>query len=134
MKYFLIALMFFFATAHAGDEPEAMIANSMIFRKFDQSLFDSAQAEGKPILVIVSKSDCPGCRTQAPTLAKILKESEYKDIEVFQTDFVNQPDLAKKFNAAGWTLLIAYKGKTEVNRAYGLMKPSQLKQFLITLK
>lgn len=117
-----------------NDYPEQMIENSLIFRKYDQTLFDRAQAEGKPILVIISKSDCPGCRTQAPTLAKILKDNEYKAIEVFQIDFINQPDLAKKFNAPGWTLLIGYKGKVEVNRQFALKRPSELKQFLKSLK
>ena len=116
-----------------GDQSEAMIENSLIFRKYDQAMFDRAQAEGKSILVIVSKSDCPSCRVQAPTLAKVLKESKYGNIEIFQTDYINQPDLNKKFNATGWTLLIGFKGTREVNRSYGLKRPSELKNFLMTL-
>lgn len=116
-----------------NDQPEAMIENSLIFRKYDQAMFERAQAAGKSILVIISKSDCPGCRVQAPTLAKILKESKYGNIEIFQTDFINQPDLNKKFNTTGWTLLIGYKGSKEISRAYGLKRPSELKNFLMPL-
>ena len=146
MKFLIIASMLVFGAVQAqqpqqqapqqteNDYPEQMIENSLIFRKYDQALFDRAQAEGKPILVIISKGDCPNCRLQAPTLQKILKESEYKDIEVFQIDFINQPDLAKKFNAPGWTLLIGFKGKMEVNRQFALKSPSELKQFLKSLK
>ena len=114
----------------ADDQPEPMIENSLIFRKFDLQLFEMAQKQGRSILLIFSKFDCPGCRTQAPTLAKILKDPEYKNIEIFQIDYLKQTDLNKKFNAPGWTLLVGFKGTNEVQRAPGLKQPSHLRNFL----
>lgn len=136
MKYFLIFWMLLTTTVFAQqtkDEPEPMIENSLIFRKFDSALFEKAQSSGKSILLIFSKSDCPGCRTQAPTLAKILKEPEYKDLEIFQIDFMKQQDLNTRFDAKGWTLLVGFKGTKEVRREFALKRPSELKQFLNSL-
>ena len=136
MKYLLMLWMLVATTVFAqqnSDAPEPMIENSLIFRKFDNALFEKAQSEGKPILLIFSKFDCPGCRTQAPTLAKILKDPQYKDIEIFQIDFMKQQDLNKRFDAKGWTLLVAYRGSKEVKRDFGLKRPSELKNFLSTL-
>lgn len=135
MKYLVVFFMLFSTLVFAQDtdQPEPMIENSLIFRKYDQQLFDKAQADNKPILLIFSKFDCPGCRTQAPTLAKVLKNPDYKNIEIFQIDFLKQQDLNKKFDAKGWTLLVGFKGKKEINREFGLHKPSQLNRFLKAL-
>jgi thiol-disulfide isomerase/thioredoxin len=114
----------------ADDQPEPQIANPMIFNKFDSAAFEKAQAGGKKILLVFTKYDCPGCKAQVPTLAKLLKNSEYKDIEVFQIDYLNQPELNKRFQITGWTILVGFKGTTEISRAPGLKSPSQINKFL----
>jgi thiol-disulfide isomerase/thioredoxin len=99
-------------------------------RKFEDALFLQAQAAGKPILLVFSKSDCPNCTLQAPTLERLLKEDEFKGIEVFQIDFVNQKDLAARFNMNAWSALIGMKGADLRFRSVGLTKPADLRREL----
>ena len=114
----------------AEDQPEPRISNSLILRPFNNEQFEKAQKDNKNIVLVFSKADCPGCRAQIPTLIKVLKEPEFQSIEVFQIDFINQPDLNKKFNVPGWTHLVGFKGNKEVKRAAGAKSPSQIRTFL----
>ena len=114
----------------ADDQPEPRIPNSLVLRKFNDALFEKAQKEGKLTLLVFSKSDCPGCTAQVPTLLKVLKDSTFQGIEVFQIDFINQPDLNQRFNVRGWTHLLAYKSGREIKRSAGQKSPSQIRNFL----
>ena len=114
----------------ADDQPEPRIPNSLVLRKFNEALFEKAQKEGKLTLLVFSKSDCPGCTTQVPTLLKVLKDSAFQGIEVFQIDFINQPDLNQRFNVRGWTHLLAFKSGREIKRSAGQKSPSQIRNFL----
>lgn len=122
-----------FAKPTPGDESETpgpRVANSLILRKFDDATFTEVQAAGKPILLVFSKSDCPNCTLQAPTLERLLKEDEFKGIEVFQIDFVNQKDLAARFNMNAWSALLGMKGAEIRFRSVGLTKPADLRREL----
>lgn len=114
----------------ADDQPEPRIPNSLVLRKFNEALYEKAQKDGKMTLLVFSKSDCPGCTAQVPTLLKVLKDSAFQGIEVFQIDFINQPDLNQRFNVRGWTHLLAFKSGREIKRSAGQRSPSQIRNFL----
>jgi hypothetical protein len=59
-----------------------------------------------------------------------LKEEEFKSVEVFQVDFINQKELAQRFNAQGWTVILGFKGAEYRVRMQGLNRPSDLRREL----
>jgi thiol-disulfide isomerase/thioredoxin len=113
-----------------NDQPGPKISNSLVLRKYDEALFREAQNSGRPIIVVFSKSDCPGCTLQVPSLQRVLKDEEFKSIEVFQVDFINQREIAQRFNTQAWTAIIGFKGAEYRLRMQGLNRPSDLRREL----
>lgn len=86
---------------------------------FEQSRFEAAQKEGRPILVHIRASWCPTCAVQKPILDKLTAEPEFKNLIVFTVDFDAQKDVVRQFHAQMQSTLIAFKGKTETDRSVG---------------
>ena len=99
-------------------------------QKFDQKVFDAAQAAGKPILIEVTAPWCPTCKAQAPILSKLKGESRFKDLEAFNIDFDSQKDLLRKFNVRMQSTLIVFKGKQEAGRSTGDTNAGSIEQLL----
>jgi thiol-disulfide isomerase/thioredoxin len=111
-----------------NDQPGPRVTNSLVLRRFDDALFRAAQTSGRPILLVFSKADCPGCTLQVPSLQRVLKEDEFKAVEVFQVDFINQRELAQRFNIQGWSVILGFKGTEYRVRMQGLNRPSDLRK------
>lgn len=90
---------------------------------FDPAAFQAAQKAGKPILVEVSAPWCPICKAQKPVIAKLAKDSRFKDLQVFDVDFDSRKDVLRLLNARMQSTLIVYKGETEVGRSVGETQP-----------
>lgn len=63
---------------------------------FNKKSFESAQKEGKAIMVDVYASWCPTCKAQHKDLEAIFKEDQFKDVVSFKLDFDNK-DLVRSF-------------------------------------
>ena len=102
-----------------------MAAPSLAAEKVDYTpaAFDAALSGGNPILVWIHASWCPTCKAQAPTLAKIEAESQYKDLMVFRVDFDSQKDAVKRFGARMQSTLIAFRDGRETGRSVGDTDP-----------
>jgi thiol-disulfide isomerase/thioredoxin len=107
-------------------------AEAITKRMYDQKAFDAAQAAGRSILVEVHASWCPVCKRQRPILAKLGKESRFKNMVSFEIDFDTQKDLLRKFNVQKQSTLIAFKGRREVARSTGDTNPQSIEQLLAT--
>jgi thiol-disulfide isomerase/thioredoxin len=94
-------------------------ASAMDKKPFDAKAFEAAQAAGKPILIEVHAPWCPTCKAQEPILARLSKNTKFKDVVRFNIDFDSQKDLLRRFNARTQSTLIAFKGKQEVGRSAG---------------
>lgn len=86
---------------------------------FTPAALQAAQASGKPILVEVSAPWCPTCRAQKATLARLLPESAYADLVVFDVDFDSQKPALKRLRATQQSTLIVFRGEREAGRSLG---------------
>ena len=97
---------------------------------FSAAAFESAQKDGKPILVVVSAPWCPICKTQKPILARLAAEPRFKELQVFDIDFDGQKDLLRRFNARMQSTLIVFKGEAETGRSVGETQPEWIEGLL----
>ena len=93
---------------------------------YSPAAFDAALNSGKPVLVWIHASWCPTCKAQAPTLAKIEADPQYKDLTVVRVDFDSQKDAVKRFGARMQSTLIAFKDGKEIERSVGETDPAAL--------
>jgi thiol-disulfide isomerase/thioredoxin len=110
----------------------AVQAHAFESKPFDQSAFEAAQGEGKPILVDVFAPWCPTCRAQQAILEKLRQNPAYDGVVVFKVDYDNQKDVVKSFAAQRQSTLIAFNGITETGRSVGDTRPDSVESLLKT--
>jgi thioredoxin len=107
----------------AGFSAPALAAEQI---DYSPAAFDAALKSGKPVLVWIHASWCPTCKAQAPTLAKLEAEPQYKDLTVVRVDFDSQKAAVKRFGARMQSTLIAFKDGKEIGRSVGETDPAAL--------
>lgn len=86
---------------------------------FVPTSFEAALKTGKPILVEVSASWCPVCKTQAPILNEIVAQSRFKDLVFLDIDFDSQKEALRGLRVIQQSTLIVFKDGREVGRSVG---------------
>ncbi|MGY3236281.1 MULTISPECIES: thioredoxin family protein [unclassified Bradyrhizobium] len=111
----------------AGLAPAASAATEM---PFTAQAFDSAQHEGKPILVHITAPWCPYCAKQRPILDSIESEAAFKDLVVYNVDFDTQKDIVRSLGAQKQSTLIVFHGAAEKGRSTGDTDANSIKTLL----
>ncbi|HEY8085578.1 MAG TPA: thioredoxin family protein [Methylophilaceae bacterium] len=94
-------------------------ANAVMVKPFDQPSFDEARNDGKPLLVMVHASWCPTCRAQAKAVDALMTKPEFANFQILRVDYDKQKGFVDLLRAPRQSVLIVYKGKTEVARSLG---------------
>ena len=103
--YILIFLIFAFS------------ANSMEKKTtFDKKLFDTAQLNGKVVVVSSWTKYCSSCASQMKVLDKA--KNDFDNIEIFSFNITNK-EIAKLFDVQYQTTLLIFKDNKEVYRSIG---------------
>lgn len=97
---------------------------------FEHAAFAAAQAEGRPILVVVSAPWCPICKAQKPILAQLATDKRFAALAIFEIDFDSQKALLRRFDARSQSTLIAFKGAREMGRSVGETQPEWIEGLL----
>lgn len=111
--------LFTFAAGAAAMISGSLAASAAEETPFSRQAFETAQDQGKSILVEIHASWCPTCQAQKPILAKLFGEAQFKDLAVFRVDFDNQKAEVHRFKATVQSTLITFKGKQEIARSVG---------------
>ena len=103
--YILIFLIFAFS------------ANSMEKKTtFNKKLFDTAQSDGKVVVVSSWTKYCSSCASQMKVLDKA--KNDFDNIEIFSFNIKNK-EIAKLFGVQYQTTLLIFKDNKEVYRSIG---------------
>jgi len=102
---------------------------------FDQAKFQTAQAQGRPIVVDISAPWCPTCKAQKPIIESLSADPAHNDLIVFHVDFDSQKNVVRTLGAQLQSTLIAYRGASETGRSVGDTNPKSISAlFRSTLK
>ena len=85
---------------------------------FNIEVFDSAQNEGKIVVVHSWNKNCNTCSKQKPILKKAQKD--FKNIIFMNFEQTRNKDIAKLLMIDYWTTIVVYKDNKELAREIGL--------------
>lgn len=105
-------------------------AQAAAVQPFNVSAFETAEKQGRSILVDVYADWCPICRAQHEALSKILPRPEFKNLMVFRLNFDTQKDAWTKFGVQRQSTLIAFHGRKEVGRSIAATGSASIEQLL----
>jgi thiol-disulfide isomerase/thioredoxin len=94
-------------------------ASAVTVKPFDQASFDQMRQDGKPVLVMVHASWCPTCRAQSKAIDSLMTKPEFANYQILRVDYDKQKGFVDMLRAPRQSVLIVYKGKTEVARSLG---------------
>lgn len=86
---------------------------------YDAATFASLQAAGRPVVIDVYADWCPTCKAQAPIVADLVKQPEFKDFTVLKVNYDTQKNVRRELDVPKQSTLIVFRGKREVARSVG---------------
>ena len=100
---------------------------------FTPEVFEAAQAAGKPIMIEITAPWCPVCKVQGGIIKTLMNKPEFKNVQIMKVDFDSEKDALKTFKVSQQSTLIAFKGKTEINRSTGETAPGAIESLFKAL-
>ena len=86
---------------------------------FDKAQFDTAVAQGKPVIVDFSAGWCPTCRAQKPIVEGLMKEKKFEPVTLFVADYDKETALKKQLGVGQQSTFVVFKAGKEVGRSTG---------------
>ena len=101
----------------------AILGSATVFaadiQTFSQARFETAQAEGRPIVVDIAAKWCTTCAAQKPIIERLAADPAYREMIIFHVDYDNQKDVVRSLGARWQSTLIAFNGAAETARSVG---------------
>lgn len=104
-------------------------SQALELKPFTAEALAAAQQAGQPVAVHFHAEWCPTCKLQEKSLHQLKAESGL-DMTVLVADYDKEKDLKRQHKVRSQSVLIVFKGSTEVARSAGETKPEQLRQAL----
>ena len=109
-----------------------LISNDVLaFEKttnFTFEKFETAQKEGKTIVINAWNKSCITCAKQSKIFANAI--NDFKDVEFLFYEQTKYKEFANKLNIKFWTTIVVYKGQNEIGRKIGLVKKEDIYQLI----
>lgn len=97
----------------------AALAASAAEMPFDKARFDTALAQGTPVIVDFSASWCPTCKAQKPIVEGLMKEKKFEPVTLFVADYDKEAALKKQLGVTQQSTFVVFKAGKEVGRSTG---------------
>jgi len=102
-------------------------SNSIALEKntnFKDKIFETAQSEGKIIVVNSWNEFCTTCKKQIKILDQA--ENDFKEVLFLNYEQTTNEDIAKKLKIDYWTTIVIYSGQNEIYRSMGVTNKNEL--------
>jgi thioredoxin 1 len=106
------------------------VAQALEVRPFDGATLASLQGAGKPVAVHFHADWCPTCVNQTRALDQLKAGGQLQGMTVLVADYDKEKDLKRQHKVRSQSVLIVFKGPTEVARSAGQTQPEQLREAL----
>jgi thioredoxin 1 len=100
------------------------------WRTFDNSAFKKAQESGQTVVIDFHATWCPTCAKQKPVLAKLIGESEFKNVAAFVADYDSSSELKRQMKITSQSTVVVFKGNREIARSTGVTNEDELRSLL----
>ncbi len=85
-------------------------------QRYSVAALQSAQAQGRPVLVDIAAWWCPVCKSQEAKIKRITADPIFTKLLILRLDFDGQKKEWRALGANRQATLIGYKGRQEVGR------------------
>ncbi len=96
--------------------------------EYDQAFFREDLTAGHPVLVAVHAEWCTTCAAQAPSMAVLLQEPEFKDAIGYVVDFDHERKFLTTYKVRQQSTIIVFKDGVEVARSVAETDRKALRQ------
>lgn len=97
---------------------------------YTQAAFEVAQKAGKPTIVHFWAGWCSTCKAQERVLGTLSPEAKYRDLVILSVNIDTQTDVMKAFGVRDRSVILAFKGGKEIDRAIGITSKTAIESFL----
>lgn len=108
----------------------ATAAQALEIQPFQAATLGALQGAGKPVAVHFHADWCPTCVNQKRSLEQLKADAQLKDMTVLVADFDKEKELRRTLKVRSQSVLVVFKGPTEIARSAGETRPEQLRQAL----
>jgi thioredoxin 1 len=108
----------------------AGVAQALELRPYDATVLAQLQGAGKPVALHFHADWCPTCVNQSRSLEQLKSGGQLKGMTVLVADYDKEKDLKRVQKVRSQSVLVVFKGATEVARSAGESKPEQLREAL----
>lgn len=106
------------------------IAHAIDIQPFDAAALAKLQAAGKPVALHFHADWCPTCVNQTRALEQLKAGGQLQGMTVLVADYDKEKDLKRQYKVRSQSVLVVFKGATEVARSAGQTRPEQIQQAL----
>lgn len=108
----------------------ASLAHALDVKPFSQEALAAAEKSGAPVALHFHADWCPTCVSQTRALDQLKAGGQLQGMTVLVADYDKEKDLKRQHKVRSQSVLIVFKGPTEVARSAGQTQPEQLREAL----
>lgn len=106
------------------------LAHALEVKPYDSTTLTTLQTAGKPVALHFHADWCPTCVAQSRSLEQLKADSQLQGMTVLVANYDKEKELKRQHKVRSQSVLVVFKGPTEVARSAGETKPEQLVQAL----
>jgi thioredoxin 1 len=105
-------------------------AKALEIRPFDAAVLSSLQNAGKPVALHFHADWCPTCVNQSRSLEQLKAGGQLQGMTVLVADYDKEKDLKRQHRVRSQSVLVVFRGMTEVARSAGETRPEPIREAL----